>query len=126
MTLGWAAAIPVGLVLLLSGALKLVGRDVWVAQARTLGLPKPAVALVPVLELVLGALLVADLGRRVTAAITVGLLLAFTVFLVRLLVTGRRPPCACFGALSRQAIGWGSIVRNGVLILLALVAAVAP
>jgi hypothetical protein len=54
------------------------------------------------------------------------LLLAFTVFLVRLLVTGRRPPCACFGTLSREAIGWGSIVRNGVLILLAVVAVVAP
>ena len=41
------------------------------------------------------------------------------------LAEGRRPPCACFGALSRRPVGPGSVVRNVVLIALALLAAFA-
>jgi hypothetical protein len=52
------------------------------------------------------------------------LLLAFTVVLVVRLVQGRRPPCACFGALSAKPIGWGNVVRNGVLIVVAAVVAI--
>jgi hypothetical protein len=42
------------------------------------------------------------------------------------LLDGRHPPCACFGALSRRPIGWGSVVRNLVLLALAVTAALAP
>ncbi len=125
MTLGWAAAIPLGIVLVLSGALKLAGRDIWRSQARTLGLPRLLIAGMPVLELVLGALLVVNVARRDAAVVAALLLVAFTYFLLRLLLMGRHPPCACFGALSRDAIGWGSIVRNLVLLGLATVAALA-
>lgn len=125
MTLGWAAAIALGVVLLLSGALKLTGWRLWRAQARELAVPDAVVIGLPLLELVLGALLVVDVGRPVTALLAAVLLTAFTAVIVRLLLDGRRPPCACFGALSRQPIGWGSVVRNAVLIGLAVVAALA-
>ena len=74
----------------------------------------------------LGALLVVNLGRPVTAVLAAVLLTAFTALLVRLLLDGRRPPCDCFGSLSRRPIGWGSVVRNLVLLALAVVAALAP
>ena len=125
MTLGWAAALVLGVVLLASGALKVAGWGVWRAQADELSVPRWAAAAVPVLELVLGALLVVNLGRPVTAVLAAVLLTAFTALLVRLLLDGRRPPCNCFGSLSRRPIGWGSVVRNLVLLALAVVAALA-
>lgn len=125
MSLGWAAAIALGAVLLLSGALKLVGRPVWREQAAVLGVPRVVAAAVPFVELALGALLVVNVGRRVAAIVAGLLLIGFTVFLVRLLRTGSRAPCACFGSLSRRELGWGAVVRNLVLIGLAVVAAVA-
>jgi hypothetical protein len=123
VTVGWAAAIALGVVLLLSGALKLTGWRVWRAQARELAVPDAIVIGIPVLELVIGVLLVVDVGRPVTAVVAAVLLTGFTAVLVRLLLDGQRPPCACFGALSRRPIGWGSVVRNGVLLALAIVAA---
>jgi hypothetical protein len=41
---------------------------------------------------------------------------------VRHLVAGRRPECACFGAWSAKPIGVGHVVRNGVLLALAVLA----
>ena len=109
MTLGWAAAIVLGGVLLLSGALKVVGRPVWRAQAAELGVPRLVAAVVPVVELVLGALLVVNVVRHDAAVVAGLLLLGFTVFIVRLLRRGEHAPCACFGALSRRELGWGAV-----------------
>ncbi len=77
--------------------------------------------MVPVIELVIGALLVAQLGRRLVALCAALLLVAFTALLVVRLRQGRRPPCACFGALSTKPIGWGNVVRNAGFLVLALV-----
>jgi len=122
---GWAAAIALGTVLLLSGALKVVGRPVWREQAAALGVPRAVAKVVPFVELALGALLVVDVWRPAAAIVAGLLLIGFTVFLVRLLRRGNRAPCACFGSLSRQELGWSAVVRNLVLIALAIVAAVA-
>jgi len=81
-------------------------------------------AALPIVELVVGAMLIAQLARRAAAVVAAILLLAFTVLLVVRLVQGRRPPCACFGALSAKPIGWGNVVRNGVLIVVAIVVAI--
>ena len=61
-------------------------------------------------------------GPRWTAQ-AAAMLVVFTVVLVVRLAEGRRVPCACFGARSARPIGVGSVVRNLVLIALALVAA---
>jgi Methylamine utilisation protein MauE len=125
VTVGWAAAIALGGVLLLSGALKVVGRPVWRAQAAELGVPRAVAAVVPFVELVLGGLLVVDVLRHDAAVLAGLLLIGFTAFIVRLLRRGSRAPCACFGSLSRSELGWSAVVRNLVLIALAVVAAVA-
>ena len=120
-----AAGIVVGAILLLSGAAKLAAGPRWVAQAEALAAPAFAVPVVPWLEVALGALLVSGVYRTVVPLAAAALLTVFTVLLVVRLVQGRRPPCACFGALSTRPVGPGSVVRNVVLIALALIAAFA-
>jgi uncharacterized membrane protein YphA (DoxX/SURF4 family) len=118
------AAVVLGLVLLASGALKVAGWAAWRRQAAMLGVPFAVASAVPAAELALGALLVVGLWRSAAAWLAGALLLGFTVFLVAVLRTGQRPPCACFGSLSRRPIGWWSVVRNLVLLGLAVVVVV--
>jgi uncharacterized membrane protein YphA (DoxX/SURF4 family) len=118
----WLAGAAVGVVLLASGALKLAS-PAWPEQARQLGAPRLAVPLVPVLEMLLGALLVVGWGVPAVPLAAVTLLGAFTVLLVVRLAQGRRPPCACFGRLATRPITWWSVARNVGLMGLLLVAA---
>lgn len=121
--MSWAAGAVVGLVLLISGASKLVSPG-WPLQAADLGVPTWVARLVPPVELVLGALLVVGVAQPWAPWLAVVLLVAFTTLLVLRLAQGRRPPCACFGRLSQRPIGWWSVARNVVLVALAVVAAV--
>jgi hypothetical protein len=50
-------------------------------------------------------------------------LVAFTALLVGKLAQGERPPCACFGSFTAAPIGPSNVVRNLVLIALAVAAA---
>lgn len=58
-----------------------------------------------------------------------GLLVGFTVVLINAArmgaATGQQPSCACFGGTSSEPISARHIVRNGALMLLALVATTA-
>jgi uncharacterized membrane protein YphA (DoxX/SURF4 family) len=112
------AAAAVGATLLVSAVSKLASRD-WPAQAAALGVGRPLARAVPLLELVIGALLVAGVARHVVGWVAVALLVSFTALLVARLLQGSRPVCACFGRLSRRPIGWPTIARNAVLIGLA-------
>lgn len=121
------AAVVVGGVFIVSAVTKLARPAQWRAQATQLvlggGAPRRAFDAVPAVEAVLGALLIVQRRRDVVALVAAGVLAAFTVLLVVRLLKGRRPPCACFGSISAKPIGWGSVVRNLVLIALAFVAA---
>jgi hypothetical protein len=59
------------------------------------------------------------------AWIAAALIGGFTVLIGVRLAQGRRPPCACFGRMSTRPIGPGTLVRNIVLLALAVVAATA-
>ena len=117
------AAVIVGAAFVVAGASKLAARDTWPAQARGLGAPGWTVPIVPWLELVVGALLIAQVARTVMAIVAIGLLTVFTAMIASKLRHGERPPCACFGAWSAKPIGGGHIARNLALILVAAVAA---
>ena len=110
-----------GAVFVVSGILKVAAPRDWLAESAALGVPRPVAVVVPVVELLIGALLIAQLARRLVAVGAALLLVAFTALLVVRLRQGRRPPCACFGALSTKPIGWGNVVRNAVFLVLALV-----
>lgn len=120
-----AAAILLGLAFLVAGGSKLAAGPGWAEQARGLGAPAVVIPVLPWFELVLGAVLVVQVAPIVAAVVALGLLVAFTVLIVRRLAEGRHPPCACFGAWSAKPLGWGHVARNVALIALGVVALVA-
>jgi uncharacterized membrane protein YphA (DoxX/SURF4 family) len=94
--------------------------------AREFGVPAAAasaVALVlPVAELTVAVLLVFGGSAAVVGA--VGAVLLLSVFIVAIAVSlarGRRPDCHCFGRLRSEAVSPRTLVRNFVLVLLAVV-----
>ena len=121
---GRLAAVVLGVVLLVAGIAKRADRG-WPQDAAALGTPAWAIPVLPWFEMLLGAVLVSGLARPAAAALAGLVLLVFTGLLIVNLARGRRPPCACFGASSRRPIGPGSLVRNLVLLALAVIAFVA-
>lgn len=120
---GLGASIVLGVAFVVAGASKLAIGPVWPQQARDLGAPRWAIPVTPWVELVLGALLVVQIGRPLVSAAAVVVLLVFTGLLIVRLAQGRRPPCACFGAWSARPIGPWHLVRNSALIAIGLLAA---
>ena len=123
--IGTVSRIALGVLFLASGALKL--RDPsWPGAARAMGAPRWTVPLIAPIEIVLGAGLAAGVAEPWPAWLALGLLAAFSAALARVL---RRPPqhrpaCACFGRWFAKPVTAWSLVRNGVLAALAVVALV--
>jgi uncharacterized membrane protein YphA (DoxX/SURF4 family) len=116
------ASIVVGIALLVSGGSKIASGGRWPEDARRLGAPKIAIPVLPWIELIVGALLVVQVASPVPALVALGLMLAFTVLIVRRLAAGEHPPCACFGAWSARPLGRWHVARNLALIALCVLA----
>lgn len=91
-------------------------------EATLLGAPRLVVPVLPWIEVLLGALLIAQWQRRPMAIAAGAMLVAFTALILANLARGRRPRCACFGSWSSRPLGWRHVARNAVLVALALVA----
>jgi len=76
---------------------------------------------IPVVELTVAAMLVVIPPWGGMAAFA--LLAAFTTVLVGVIRSGRVVSCACFGGASDQPVGHRTLLRNAVLMALALAAA---
>ena len=113
----WAGAV-VGAVLIVAGVAKMTSRG-WPSQARAIGAPSWAARVVPIIEIAIGAALVAGVPYAGWAALA--LLGGLSVFLAVALVRGVKAPCACFGSLSTRPVTWWSVARNVVLMVLAVV-----
>lgn len=122
---GTVASAVLGIVFVVAGGSKLAAGQRWPREASGLGAPAAVVPVLPWLELVLGALLLAQLGRPWVAVVATLTLLAFTALIVIRLREGRRPPCACFGAWSSRPLGWTHIARNTVFVAVGVAAIVA-
>jgi uncharacterized membrane protein YphA (DoxX/SURF4 family) len=118
-----AATLLLGVAFLMAGAAKLASAG-WPAQADAMGAPRPVARVLPVVEIVLGALLLVGLGEPWTVLVAAVLLLGFTGVLVLRLTQGRRVPCACFGT-TRRPISWWTVGRNVALLAVAGIALVA-
>ncbi|WP_420623046.1 MauE/DoxX family redox-associated membrane protein [Candidatus Poriferisodalis sp.] len=121
--IGTVTRVALGVLFLASGALKL--RDPsWPGAARAMGAPRWSVSLIAPIEIVLGAGLAAGLAEPWPAWLALALLAAFSAALARVLrrPLDDRPVCACFGRWSAKPVGAGSLLRNGVLAALAVVA----
>ncbi len=113
------AAVILGAIFLAAGVSKIAAAPQWRSQSADLGVPALLAVTVPFMEIVIGALLVAQIARRQVALVAAALLMAFTVLLAVRLLQGRRPPCACFGAWTTKPIGWGDVARNLAFLILA-------
>lgn len=125
MSLAVVAAIVVGAAFLLAGGAKIAAGPRWPVQATTLGAPSVVIPIVPWTEIVVGALLCAQVARPVFASIAAVMLLAFSALLALRLAKGQHPPCACFGSWSAKPLSWKHLARNAVLLAIAIVAIVA-
>lgn len=97
----------------------------WVDAARRFGSPAPLARVLPGVEIGLGALLVAGIGRPWTAVAALVLLAGFTVAVAVRLARRDPVPCACFGSAgSAVPVSGRTIARNLTLIGLAALAAV--
>lgn len=117
---GLLASIALGVAFLIAGGSKLAAGDQWPAQATDLGAPAFVVPTLPWIELAVGAALVFRVLPPWPAIAALALLVAFSVLIGVRLAEGKHPACACFGAWSAKPIGPMHLVRNGVLIVLAL------
>lgn len=87
-------------------------------------MPRLLAGLLPPSELGVAVLLV--VRPRWGAALATVLLTAFTVPVVAAVRRGRVVSCGCFGSSSSQPVGWGTIGRNAVLVVLAATATATP
>jgi uncharacterized membrane protein YphA (DoxX/SURF4 family) len=99
-----------------SGFAKLFALDRSRQAAQALGVsarfaPTVGVA-VPVIELLVAALLIAQPSGRLGSAVAVALLTAFSFAIGVNLARDRHPECNCFGVLSNTPIGWRTLLRN--------------
>jgi hypothetical protein len=120
---GTIALVVLGGVFVVAAVAKFAGWESWRNQSAGMGVAWTIASVVPTVELLIGALAVATVARVAVAWSAVGVLVMFTALLVVRLRQGRRPPCACFGALQPKPIGWGHVARNLAFIALGLVAA---
>jgi uncharacterized membrane protein YphA (DoxX/SURF4 family) len=125
---GVLARLVVGLVWVVAGVLKLPDPDESVRAVRAYRLlPEAVVPLVghglPVLEVLVGACLVAGLLTRVAATLSVALLTAFVVGIASAWARGLSIDCGCFGggatpdANARAAYPWDIARDVGLLAL---------
>ncbi|RFA15293.1 hypothetical protein B7R21_04540 [Subtercola boreus] len=121
---GALAALPLVLagVLLVSGVLKIGDRTNTAASMVELRVPFADragwfAAWQPWLEIVLGVALVALPGWGALAAggVAAVFFAALTVFVLRAALAPGDVHCNCFGALSREPVGWLTVLRNLVL-----------
>ena len=125
MSLAVVAAIIVGAAFLLAGGAKVAAGPAWPAQAAALGAPSIVIPIVPWTEIVVGALLCAQIARPALASVAALMLVAFSALLAMRLAQGRHPPCACFGSWSAKPLSWKHLARNSALLAAAIVAIVA-
>ena len=90
---------------------------------RDFGLPgalaRPFGLLLPLAELICAGALLPDSSAWWGAAGVAVLLILFIAGISINLARGRKPDCHCFGQLSSKPVGAGTLVRNGLLLVLA-------
>jgi thiol-disulfide isomerase/thioredoxin/uncharacterized membrane protein YphA (DoxX/SURF4 family) len=108
----------------IAGIAKFLSKKTTAEMLREFSVPasmaEPAALLLPAAELITALLLVSSATAEVGAVVATFLLLMFSLAIAVNLSRGRRPSCQCFGALSARPVSASTLVRNGVLLLMAL------
>ena len=118
------ASITLGCFMCAAGAAKVIMGSRWPVEAASMGAPRLIVPILPWIEILSGALLVAQWQRQLMAVVVGVMLMGFTFVIISQLARGRHPQCACFGSWSTRPLGWRHVVRNAALLVLAIVSLV--
>lgn len=123
--LAFAARLALALVFLVSGVAKLSDRAGSRRALADFGVPQrlaqPLGVALPLAELALAIGLLPTVAVRWSAAGILALLLVFMGGISYNLARGRTPNCHCFGVLSSTPASERTLVRNGILALMAVV-----
>ena len=119
--LGVIASVILGGVMCIAGGSKIAMGHRWPVEAQALGAPKAIAPVVPWIEIALGALLIVQITPEIVGALSLAVLLTFTLLIVLQLQKGYRPVCACFGSWSSKPLSWKHIARNVGFIALAII-----
>ena len=125
-TVARLSAVVLAIVFAWAGGAKFTDREGTADAFGSLGLRRPSdlALVVPILELFVAIELIAM--PLVGAYLALFMLVAFTVVLVSVVRRDVPVACACFGSVSTkpaEPVSWRSLLRNAVLIVLALIAA---
>ncbi len=116
----WVLAVVFGV----AGVAKLADLPGSRQAMRDFGLPERLAAplgnLLPVAELLVALALLPATTAWLGAWAAAGLLVGFIGGIVVNMARGRAPNCHCFGQLHSAPVGWPTLLRNGVLAVLAL------
>lgn len=118
-------AVILGVVFEWSGVMKVVSKGNWRVEGTPFATGSPMIdrsiqRWLPWFEIVLGLLLVFRWSPAAVGTVALLVLVAFTAGLVRVLLSGQRPPCMCFGSSRARPVSWKSVARNLVLIACAV------
>jgi uncharacterized membrane protein YphA (DoxX/SURF4 family) len=122
----WLAPVALAVLFAWAGGAKFADLEGTEEGFAALGLsqPEPRAIQVAAFEIATAVLLiVAPIGG---ALLALGLLVVFTVLIVRLLRAGTTAPCRCFGGIRSHPLAWTDVARNAGLGALAVVILIAP
>ena len=86
-------------------------------------LERPFAIALPIVELTLGALLLAGLGTAIAAWAAVPVFLSFSIAIGVNMARGRDLDCHCFGSVQSEPIGWPALIRSSALVIASLIVA---
>jgi len=72
-------------------------------------------------EMFFGTLLMFGIALRRTGAVLIAAILIFTFAAASALMRGIETSCGCFGTSSEETIGAGTLIRNGIILLLLVI-----
>ena len=116
-------AAVVGALIAVAGATKATDYKQWMKDARAQHVWPAVAAVLPFVELLLGALLVVLAPSPVVLGAATLLLLVFTAFLIAQIASKSTVPCACFGSKSTRPPSRRDVLRNIAMIALLFIAA---
>lgn len=118
-----------GLIFITSGGGKLLNRKKFTQAVQRYDILSPFLSrvyagLLPWAEIIVGIGLLLGIAPILVAVLGSVLLISFIIAIVVNLRRGRTLECHCYGILSTNAIGWGTVARNLLLLTLTLSLAV--
>lgn len=120
--IGLAVRLIAAAIWLVAGSAKLADVTAFKQEVAAYDIPpsslvEPIAYGLPFIEIGLGIYLVLGLFVRPAAALSLGLMLLFIGVQAQAWARGLSIECGCFGSLSRQTVGLGSILRDVALAL---------